>query len=182
MNLLPPPTSRELLSETMGLSRRQFLQRSLLLAAAAMASVAVASCSSKRNQGRRLFSDGEFATLEALADTVAPRGILSQGALDLDVAQRFEQLIATDHPVVQEQVRGGLIALEWVSLGFAAGRFSRLARKKRDDVLQQLARSRVALLRQIVQGLTGGLLFVYYNSPSLWPEIGYDGPWLRGQP
>jgi choline dehydrogenase-like flavoprotein len=59
-----------------------------------------------------------------------------------------------------------------------AGRFSRLARDRREEILRAWSESRLPMRRQAVSALRAIASFGYYGREEAWAEVGYDGPWL----
>lgn len=160
------------------LSRRDFLRRSAWLAAAAAGGRVVTACTpgAKEIHGAAL-SASNLTILAAVADAIIPRGgAFALGAADVNVAARLDLVLAQDDAVVQEQVSGALLVIEWLALPWQGGRFTRLGEADRAAFWQKLLDSRVPILRRAAMGLARGVNFAFYTAEPVWPLLGYDGP------
>lgn len=148
-----------------------------------MAGGTVAACFGENERAGRLLGAGEFEVLALAAATMLPRDAgFALGAEDLDVAAKVEALVAADHADVAKEFQGALFVIEWYPLFSFGSRFSKLAPEKRLAVLEALQASRVGILRQVAQGVSRAVNFVFYNEPAVWPHIGYDGPLVGDAP
>jgi hypothetical protein len=168
------------------LTRRALLGRSLaaLGAVAALPGVAPACArSAPAPAGLRVLAPGEWQVLDALADTVIPRGgPFPLGAADVGLAARIDALLAAQPAQLAGGVRGALLLLEYGAplLTGRLARFSALGAEERAAVFGALP-GRFGLARRVYAGLRGLCLFAFYALPESWPAIGYDGPWVAGR-
>lgn len=138
-------------------------------------------------------NDGEFRTLEAICDTLAPpieedpEAFYRLRASDLDIVEALVVPIAeAASPDEQRQFKRALKFIEnpLVNL-LLTGRpqtFTRMDSERRERVLQAWATSRIGLLRAGFQTFKRLALFLYYSKPDQatgtnpnWPNIGYPG-------
>jgi choline dehydrogenase-like flavoprotein len=58
------------------------------------------------------------------------------------------------------------------------GRFTRLSRERREEILRTWSESRIPPRRQAVTVLRAIASFGHYGREETWADVGYDGPWL----
>jgi long-chain-alcohol oxidase len=113
----------------------------------------------------RSLSAPRRAALEAIADTFAP------GAAERGVADAFLEKFASRLPAGEQARLSALLGI------FAARRFHRLPRSRRERVLLAWGRSRLPLRRAGFNALRKGLLLLAWTLPGApWEELGYPGP------
>ena len=109
----------------------------------------------------RSLSARRRAALEAIADTFAP------GAAERGVADAFLEKFASRLPDGEQARLSALLGI------FAARRFHRLPRSRRERVLLAWGRSRLPLRRAGFNALRKGLLLLAWTLPGApWEELG----------
>lgn|GEM_PF-5369212 len=116
------------------------------------------------------FAPWQMATLRAacaaaLADEAA--GIATAQDLDTHFAGVGAQ-VAPDFA----------LALAVMEFGHAGRRFSRLSLDEAGDVLDDWARSRVGVRRQIARAVRDAARFTWFSREETWAALDYDGPWV----
>lgn len=116
----------------------------------------------------------------AVVDTLAPGDAELPGGVELGVHQRIdEQLFALDE-ATRRELAGALEVIEHVPplLGYP-GRFTRLPRDARADVMRKLLASRRDLFVQVAAAYKQLVQILYYSDARVYSKIGYDGPWVK---
>lgn len=135
-----------------------------------------------RVRGLRALSDREHRTLALLARAVLPQGgAFPAGAEDVDLARAFDDFLADEPEWNRTDLRRALVLLELGPILFEARlrTFSRLSSEER--LLHFERWSGAGLLRrQVATAFRRFLALVFYDSPAVWPGIGYDGPLVGG--
>ncbi len=132
--------------------------------------------------GLSVLSDHQHRTLTSLALALfPPGGAFAFGADRLDLARAFDTFL-TGEP--EHNVRDLSRALTWFELGPVlydrrARTFSRLDEAARLAHFGQWASSDDPTRRQVALALRKFLSLVFYDTPEVWPSIGYDGPRFR---
>lgn len=171
-------------------TRRIFLKRTLLALGASVAPALVSraiagGASLDTGTGGRqpsVLSADDYRILDVVADTFIPRGgAFEMGARDIDLATRIDGFLALDKPEVATGVKGALQYVEHnaPSLAGSEGKFSDLSLAARTEVLQAMAAGGDPLAVQVFAGLKELCMFYFYSDDASWPNIGYDGPWVR---
>lgn len=169
------------------LSRRVFMRRSLQAAGAlgvlpGLALGCAPEDASRAPSDLRVLSVGEWALLDAVADTFIPHGgAFELGARDVALPSRIDAFLADERPTVLRGVSAALLVVEWASplvAGHSFARFSKLDAAARSASIDALCLSRVGLLRDVYAGLKQLCMFTFYAIDATWPAIGYDGPWV----
>jgi hypothetical protein len=171
-------------------TRRIFMKKALLALGASAAplgiSQAIADDTSLDN-GLKEYRPSALSTedcliLDAVADTFIPRGgAFEVGAIDVDLTRRIDRFLALDKPDVVTGVRGALrhIEVNAPSSVNEERKFSELSFNRRTEVLQAMIDGDDPLAAQVFAGLKELCMFYFYSDSASWPNIGYDGPWLR---
>jgi long-chain-alcohol oxidase len=103
--------------------------------------------------------------LDSIAETFMP------GAAERGVADAFLEKFASRLPAGEQARLSALLGL------FAARRFHRLSRSRRERVLLAWGQSRLPLRRAGFNALRKGLLLLAWTLPGApWEELGYPGP------
>lgn len=129
--------------------------------------------------GLRILSDQEHRTVAALARAILPRGgAFSLGARDVDLARAFDRFLADEPSWNQRDLRNAIFLLEMGPIVFDGRRvtFSHLSEAERLAHFEGWMRSGVLLRRQVAVAFKKFLHVVFYDTPEVWPSIGYDGP------
>ena len=118
---------------------------------------------------------GPKSTLKAAFEVLLP----ATDQLD-SMVDGVDDFLAQGDPVLGGQLRLALQVLE--HLGGASPisfrRFTRLSVEDRAVVLERWRGSGVGTKRQIADAIRKVAVFTYYSLPEVWPDIGYDGPWV----
>jgi len=130
--------------------------------------------------GLLVFSPAQFAVLDAVARRmVRPR----PGWPTVDqvgVARAADRIAARTEPSAQKELRQLLGLFENGLAGFLFGGrtrpFTALEGADQDRVLGEWRDSRIAVRRTGFSALRTLVLAGYYQSPTLWPAVGYGGP------
>ncbi len=136
-------------------------------------------------EGLRCLSNHEYRTFSALAVAAFPEGeVFPKGAGTLDLARAFDAYLADEPEWAQSEAKAALALLE---LGCLAGgprfaTFSHLTPGERLAVLDAWSASSSEVRRQVALGFKKFLALVYYDQPSVWPELAYEGPLIRAEP
>lgn len=153
---------------------------------AAVASAGVASLAWLLGQawGHRPVQGPEGVALGKAARTTLVSALevfLPEGAPVEAVASDIDRFLAGGDPVLVEDLSVALMVLEHTGGAgpLAFRRFSRLALPERQAVLERWARSSVLTRRRIADALRRTAVFSWYARPEVWPQIGYDGPWVQ---
>jgi hypothetical protein len=121
------------------------------------------------------------AQLRAVLDALVPRGgAFEPGATDTQVDAALSRYFERLHPLGPLGLRLLLLAIEYGTVVFERTRpFSRLDGAARERALAAWERSRLGVRRQILASLKLLALLHLYETPTLWPAIGYDDTHLR---
>lgn len=167
-------------------SRRRFLRGALaiggLVLAAGGGGLLALRGSAPSIDGLVCLSDHEYRTLARLAVALfPPGGAFAIGADRIDLARAFDAFLA-DEP--ESNVRDLRHALTWLEFGPVlyerrAATFSQLSEGDRLAHFEGWAASGDLLRRQVALALRKFMNLVFYDSPEVWPSIGYDGPLFR---
>jgi len=169
-----------------GLSRRTLVKRGLLggalLAAGGAGFLALRGGSAVPlpADGLLVFTPSQFAVLDAVARRmVRPR----QGWPTVDqvgVARAADRIAARVEPSAQKELQQLLGLFENGLAGFLLGGrlrpFTRLEGPQQDAVLAEWRDSRISVRRTGYAALRTLVLAGYYQSPAVWPPMGYGGP------
>jgi Gluconate 2-dehydrogenase subunit 3 len=168
------------------LSRRSLIKRGLLggalLAAGGAGFLALRGGGSVPlpADGLRVFTRRQFAVLDAVARRmIRPR--TGWPTVDqIGVALAADRIAAMVEPSAQRELQQLLGLFENALAGFAFGGwtrpFTRLDGPEQDRVLAEWRDSRLAVRRTGYAALRTLVLAGYYQSPSVWPAMGYSGP------
>lgn len=121
--------------------------------------------------GYRTFSHLALSALPSLR----PGGALA-GALDLGRA--FDGFLADEPPDAQREGRFALTLLELGPVVFDRRlvTFSHLSHDEAAAHFSAWGTSSVAVRREVASGLRRFMALLFYDTPAVWPSIGYDGP------
>lgn len=169
-----------------GLSRRSLIKRGLL--GGALLAVGGAGFLALRRgatvalpaDGLLVFTPAQFAVLDAVVRRmVRPR----QGWPGVDqvrAARAADRIAARVEPSAQKELQQLLGLFENGLAGFIFGGrtrpFTRLDGAEQDAVLAEWRDSRIAVRRSGYAALRTLVLAGYYQSPAVWPAMGYGGP------
>ena len=130
--------------------------------------------------GLRVFSEREFAVLDALAHRLV---VLLPGwptVEEVGVARAVDRIAERVEPSAQAELKQLLGLFDNALAGFVFGGwtepFTALDAAAQDRVLVEWRDSRVALRRTGYNALRTLVLAGYYQSPLTWKPIGYPGP------
>lgn len=131
--------------------------------------------------GLSVLGGREYRTLAALATTLLPSGgPFEFGAEDLDLARAFDGFLAGEPPANVGNLRRALLLFELGPLLFDRRwtTFSRLSDRERLRHYEAWSSSETLLRRQVAIAFRKFMALVFYDSPEVWPHIGYPGPSL----
>ncbi|HET8541115.1 MAG TPA: hypothetical protein VFL83_14670 [Anaeromyxobacter sp.] len=166
-------------------SRRRFLRLALaaggFLLAGGAASFALRGREA-RPGGLRAIGEREYRTLAQLARALFPDGgAFPPGASDVDLAGAFDAFLADEPEWNRKDLTRALVLLELGPILFE-GRLRTFSRLSPEERLAHFERWGEAglLRRQVATAFRRFFALVFYDTPAVWPHIGYDGPLVRG--
>ncbi len=133
--------------------------------------------------GLRVLGDQEYRTLAAVARVHLPAGgAIAPGADQLGLARQFDAYLADEPADVQRDVRRALALLEYGPVMFdrRLATFSNLTPAAQLAHWKRWLDGDSLVRRQIAWTLKKYLSLVFYDSPAVWPAIGYPGPSFAG--
>ena len=103
------------------------------------------------------------------------------GSLPLDLARTFDAYLADEPPWNIEDLKRALFLLELGPILFdrRLTTFSNLEPAERLAHFSSWSVSPTELRRVVANAFRRFLLLVFYDQPSSWAQIGYDGPLIR---
>jgi len=131
--------------------------------------------------GLKVLSAREYRTLDALAKTLLPSGgPFEIGAEAFDLARAFDGYLAGEPAANVEKLQRALLLFELGPLVFEHRftSFSRLSPAEQLRHYEAWATSERLLRRQVATAFRKFMALVFYDSPEVWPHIGYPGPSL----
>lgn len=134
--------------------------------------------------GLRCLTAHEYRTLTRLARATFPEdGLLRLGASDLDLARAFDAFLADEPEWNQTDLKRALFLLEFGPVLFERRleTFSHLPAAERLAHFERWAESDNPVRRQVAAAFRKFLALVFYDTPEVWPAIGYDGPLARAE-
>jgi len=177
------------------MTRRVFLSRTLQALGAA-AAVPLAGCATTPASSQagavaqagpvttapapRFLTAEQFATLEAVNDTIIPRGgAFELGARDVGLATRIDAFLPTFDPSVAQGIRGALVFVEQQAPALAGktAPFSGLSEADRAAVCNAMLRSG-GMPASILLAMKWVSMNFFYTMDATWKVTGYDGPML----
>jgi hypothetical protein len=130
--------------------------------------------------GLRVFSEAEFAVLDALAHRLVAPLPGWPTVEEVGVARAVDRIAERVEPSAQVELKQLLGLFDNALAGFVFGGrtepFTALDGAAQDRVLEEWRDSRVALRRTGYNALRTLVLAGYYQSPLTWKPIGYPGP------
>jgi len=177
------------------MTRRVFLNRTLqaLGAAAAMplasyatgadsaqAGAPAESASKAATPALKFLTPEQFATLEAMSDTIIPQGgTFAPGARDLGLAARVDAYLPKFDPAVALGIRGALVFVEQQAPALAGkgAPFSALSEDDRTAVCNAMLRAG-GMPTSILLAMKWISTSFFYTMDATWKFTGYDGPML----
>ena len=124
------------------------------------------------------FSSAEARVFTAVAEAVTDRELTAEVAGS--AAPFLERMPPADRRLLSAALR--LIEYTGPAGTGRLGRFSRLEREARTEVLRRWADSPLPEQRQAITALRTLAGFAVYGREETWAEVGYDGPWLGRLP
>ncbi|MCB9575419.1 MAG: hypothetical protein H6717_00135 [Polyangiaceae bacterium] len=116
----------------------------------------------------------EYCIAKAVVDALLPDGVA------LGVVQGMDEQVWAAEPGLQADLRAALLLIEHSPPLFGVlGRFTRLGRTARQELLTRMLRSKREVFVQAVSGLKQMAQILYYSTDAVWDAIGYDGPWIK---
>lgn len=127
----------------------------------------------------------EYRTLAQLARALFPQGgAFPVGAEDVDLARAFDAFLADEPEWNRRDLSRALLLLELGPVLFE-GRLRTFSRLPPAEALAHFERWSEGgeTRRQVATAFRKFLALVFYDTPAVWPHIGYDGPLARpGRP
>ncbi len=174
------------IAEVLGMetSRRGFLKGTLAGSAfLAGASLLPSGCTKyeKPETALHVLDAKEFSTLQAVVDRIigeaAPGEIT---ATDAKVAEQFDAMLVKMPKTLSDQVKQMLQIFEHGPqiFFFSFKRFTELSPEDQDLHITSWMESSLAFRKTVFWALKKIAMSIYYATPTAWPSIDYDGPWL----
>jgi hypothetical protein len=125
-------------------------------------------------------SEKQLCVARALVEALLPASGALPDGVSLGIHQRIDEQVWAADADMGGDLRDALELIEHVPplLGHW-GRFTSLDLDARVDVFLALLRSRRDLLVQVALAFKQLVHMLYYADASVWPHIGYDGPWEK---
>lgn len=125
--------------------------------------------------GLRILTAHEHRTMKALTEVVVP------GAAQLELARTFDGFLADEPPWNVDDLKRALFLLELgpVFFDLRLTTFSNLSLPDREAHFRSWAVSGTELRRVVASAFRRFLLLVFYDQPSSWAGIGYEGPLIK---
>lgn len=172
-----PPALRKRLAHTAGVAagRRRTMVALGLGAAAAIAGVRLTGYRAWPGVSGYVLSSTEADILHSVAEALLPEEARGP-ALDA-IPGRVDRYLRGMPPSVQRDIHGMLSLLEHgtLALGAHLHRMSALSPSERAAYLEGLS-ARGGLLAQAYRGVRDLVFLGYYQDPSTWGALGYEGP------
>jgi hypothetical protein len=122
----------------------------------------------------------EYCIAKAVVDALLPGGDGLPNGVDLGVVQGMDEQVWAADAALQSDFRAALVLIEHAPPLFGTlGRFTRLARAQRQELLERMLRSKREVMVQSAAGVKQMAQILYYATDSVWNAIGYDGPWIK---
>ncbi|MBN2106369.1 MAG: gluconate 2-dehydrogenase subunit 3 family protein [Deltaproteobacteria bacterium] len=161
-------------------TRRNFIKALAFFAAAAHGGGSTAFAAYPDPPVRlRFLTPMTHAIISAFAHRILPPGgAFPEGALCIDVVQYFDAVIAAEPYEIQQDIKRGLILLEfgpYLQLKFR--RFTRMTPAQKDAYLKTWEQSDTVLQRGVFSVFKKICCLGFFSSEKIFSCIGYDGPW-----
>lgn len=166
-------------------SRRRLLRVALGaggLVAGGVGSLFALRGTAPRVEGLSVLSPHEYRTMASLAAALFPAGeALPVGAPSVDLARAFDGYLADEPSWAQNEAKQALTLLELGPVVFERrfATFSNLSVAERVAHFERWGVSDSGLRRQVATGFRKFLCLLFYDQPSVWPRLGYEGPMVQ---
>jgi hypothetical protein len=170
------------------LSRRRLLAAGLgtaAVVAAGTAGLRALRGSAPDVAGLSVLSAQEYRTLASIARAQLPRGgPFDLGAADFDLPRAFDGFLAHEPEHNVRDLQRALLLVEYgpVLFGRRLATFSNLSDAEQATHWDEWRLSDSALRRQVALAFRKFLSMVFYDTPAVWPHIGYPGPVIGTTP
>ncbi len=125
-------------------------------------------------------SEKEYCIARALVDALLPGGDGLPDGVSLGVVQGIDEQVWAADAELQSDFRAALVLIEHSPPLFGSwGRFTRLSRRARQELLARMMRSKREVFVQSVVGVKQMAQMLYFATDATWEAIGYDGPWIK---
>ena len=126
--------------------------------------------------GHALFSEAELQIVAALADAFFPPGnVVGVSGAAVNVAAELDRMLAEDlDPVVAPVFRHLLRGLEYGAVATHGGRFSRLERPLREQILAEWAEPGNVPRRMAYDVLKTCIGWAWFNAPEVRAGLGWQ--------
>jgi hypothetical protein len=131
--------------------------------------------------GLAFLDEETYWVIKAFAGRILPPGgAFAEGADDTDAVAYFDSVVSSQPPEIQKDMRSGILILEYRALFFHLSfkRFTEMPPDLQDKYLKSWETSSVALFRGIFWGYKKICCLGFFSGATVWPRIGYDGPWV----
>lgn len=165
-------------------TRRLFLQRSVLALAAALSPTllhaAKATPTPEKTEAApalQAFSADDYRLLSVISEAFIPSEADSPGARTIDLAARIDRYTSPSDEALIQGIRGALLFIENKApeLTGETRKFSELDAAKKEKVLLAM-NSASPLTTTIFVAVRGLCMFYFYTDEAGWKQLGYDGP------
>lgn len=167
-------------------TRRLFLQRSVLALAAALSPTLLHAASSASAPepislptALQAFSADDYRLLSVVSEAILPSEASSPGARSIDLAARIDRYTSPKDEELIQGIRGALLFIENKApeLIGETKKFSQLDPANQEKVLLAM-NSASPLTTTVFVAVRGLCLFYFYTDEAGWEQLGYDGPLL----
>lgn len=164
--------------------RRKFLKYSLLGVGGLIGIGGIGATvflSNKYNEkyGKLMVFDGHLVDiLHTFAEAAMPKPINGFPTIEeAEVVRRLDEELFFADSNIQSDFKALLFLIEAMPManGYFS-RFSRLPKEKRIEFLEKMQTTETDIYRVAIANVRMLTRMVYYNHPSTWKAIGYDGP------
>lgn len=121
----------------------------------------------------------QLCVARALVEALVPGGDGMPSGRELRLQQRVDEQIWAADDGMAGDLRAALELIEHAPPLFGHfGRFTSLGLEARQEVFDQMLRSRRDLFVQVALAFKQLIQLCYFADERVWPAIGYDGPWI----
>ncbi len=165
-----------------GISRRRWLLGGVSVLTAALTGIRLTGYPRLTGWSGAVLAPWECHVLRASIEAVAPPDLPNEALLTIldDAPAKIDAFLAGMPTWFVREVHALFVFIEHgTPLGLHARRFSALSVEARREVFARL-HGHGWLMRTAVRGIRDLALMGIYQHPVVWPELGYEGPWVDG--
>jgi D-cysteine desulfhydrase len=166
-----------------GISRRRWLLGGVSVLAAALTGIRLTGYPRLAGWSGAVLAPWECHVLRASIEAVAPPDLSSEALATIldDAPAKIDAFLAGMPTWFLREVHALFVFIEHgTPLGLQARRFSALPIEARRLVFARL-HDHGWLMRTAARGIRDLALMGIYQHPVVWPELGYEGPWVDGE-